>query len=49
MKKSKQKARRKKKLTGRRGKYEPKQVVSGSFLDIMKAAGKNANDKSAKK
>ncbi|MBL7682729.1 MAG: hypothetical protein JNK00_05175 [Flavipsychrobacter sp.] len=32
-----------------RGKYEEKVVVKGSFLDIMQAAAKNANDKSAKK
>jgi hypothetical protein len=29
--------------------YDEKLAVSGSFLDIMKAAGKNAQDKSAPK
>ena len=29
--------------------YKDKLAVNGSFLDIMKAAAKNANDKSARK
>jgi hypothetical protein len=29
--------------------YEEKLAVKGSFLEIMQAAAKNANDKSAKK
>jgi hypothetical protein len=29
--------------------YDPPLSVNGSFLDIMKAAGKDANNKSAKK
>ena len=33
----------------KRGKYDEKLAVNGSFLDIMKAAGKQANKKSAKK
>lgn len=33
----------------KRGKYDEKLAVKGSFLDIMKAAAKNANDKSAPK
>lgn len=32
-----------------RGQYEEKLAVNGGFLDIMKAAGKQANTKSAKK
>ena len=32
-----------------RGKYDEKLAVNGTFLDIMKAAAKNANDKSVKK
>lgn len=32
-----------------RGKYEEKLAIVGSFIDIMKAAGKQANTKSAKK
>lgn len=32
-----------------RGKYEEKLVVKGSFLDIIQASVKNANDKAAKK
>lgn len=32
-----------------RGKYDEKMAVSGSFLDVVKAAAKNANSKSAKK
>jgi hypothetical protein len=30
-------------------KYDEKLSVSGSFLDVMKAAGKDANTKSAQK
>ena len=30
-------------------KYSEKLVVNGSFLDVVKAAAKNANDKSVKK
>ena len=30
-------------------KYDDKLAVSGSFLDVMKAAAKNANDKNVKK
>ena len=30
-----------------RGKYDEKLAVNGGFLDIMKAAGKDANTKSA--
>jgi hypothetical protein len=30
-------------------KYDEKLAVKGSFLDIMKAAGKDANSKSVKK
>lgn len=33
----------------KRGKYDEKLAVKGTFLDIMKAAAKNANDKSAPK
>lgn len=33
----------------KRGNYDEKLAVKGSFLDIMKAAAKNANDKSAPK
>lgn len=32
-----------------RGKYEEKLVVKGSFLDIIQASVKNANDKTAVK
>ena len=32
-----------------RGKYEEKLVVKGSFLDIIQASVKNANDKTAEK
>ena len=32
-----------------RGSYEKKLAVKGSFLDIMKAAAKDANNKSAAK
>jgi hypothetical protein len=32
-----------------RGKYEEKLVVKGSFLDIIQASVKSANDKTAKK
>lgn len=32
----------------KRGQYEEKLAVNGGFLDIMKAAGKHANIKSAK-
>ena len=32
-----------------RGKYEEKLVVKGSFLDIIQASVKNANDKTEKK
>ena len=32
-----------------RGKYDEKLAVNGGFLDIMKAAGKDANTKSGKK
>ncbi|MBL4586211.1 MAG: hypothetical protein JKX84_04015 [Flavobacteriales bacterium] len=40
-----------KKPTGnkKRGKYDEKLAVNGGFLDIMKAAAKNANDKSEEK
>ncbi len=34
--------------TNRAKKYDEKMAVSGSFLDVMNAAAKNANDKSAK-
>ncbi len=33
----------------KRGKYDEKLTVKGSFLDIMKAAVKDADNKSAKK
>lgn len=33
----------------KRGSYDEKLAVNGSFLDIMKAAAKNANEKSIKK
>lgn len=33
----------------KRGKYDEKLAVKGTFLDIMKAAAKNANDNSAPK
>ena len=33
----------------KRGKYDDKIAVKGSFLDIMQASMKNANDKSAPK
>jgi len=33
----------------RANKYDEKLEVSGSFLDVMKAAAKNANNKSGKK
>ncbi|HEY5368793.1 MAG TPA: hypothetical protein VIJ75_07360 [Hanamia sp.] len=33
----------------RSDKYNEKLAVTGSFLDVMKAAAKNANNKSAKK
>lgn len=33
----------------KRGKYDEKLAVKGTFLEIMKAAAKNANDKSAPK
>ncbi|HXS37027.1 MAG TPA: hypothetical protein VN721_10020 [Flavipsychrobacter sp.] len=37
-----------KKNTGKkRGKYDEKLAVKGTFLEIMQAATKNANDKSA--
>jgi len=32
-----------------RGKYEEKLVVKGSFLDIIQASVKNANEKAAEK
>lgn len=32
-----------------RGKYEEKLVVKGSFLDIIQASVKNANDKTTEK
>jgi len=32
-----------------RGKYEEKLVVKGSFIDIIQASVKNANDKTAEK
>jgi len=39
----------KKSKTKRPKEYNDKLAVNGSFLDIMHAAAKNANDKSAKK
>ncbi len=33
----------------KRGKYDEKIAVKGTFLELMQAAGKNANDKSKKK
>lgn len=40
----------KKKGTKKRAdKYDEKLAVTGSFIDVMKAAAKNANDKSIKK
>ena len=36
-----------KKKPAKRGDYEPKVIVKGSFLDIMQAASKDANSKSA--
>lgn len=39
----------KKKDSKKRGKYADKVAVKGTFLDIMKAAAKNANDNSAPK
>lgn len=43
------KASKKKAEVKKRGAYEEPLKVNGSFLDIMKAAVKNANDNSAKK
>ncbi len=37
---------KKKAAPGRPKQYEDKLAVNGSFLDIMKVAGKNANEKS---
>jgi hypothetical protein len=39
----------KKKKPAPRGKYDDKLGVSGSFLDVMKAAGKHANNHSEPK
>lgn len=39
-----------KKITAaKRAKYEPKQAVKGSFMDIINASVKDASKKSAKK
>lgn len=39
----------KKNIKKPRGKYEEKLVVKGSFLDIIQASVKNANDKTTEK
>lgn len=43
------KAKKKKAAKKERGNYDEKLSVSGSFFDIMKAAGKHANKKSEPK
>lgn len=43
------KDKKKKAVKKERGNYDEKLAVSGSFLDVMKAAGKHANTKSAPK
>jgi hypothetical protein len=43
------KAAKKKPEKKRAEKYDEKLAVKGSFLEIMQAAAKNANDNSAKK
>jgi hypothetical protein len=43
------KSKSKKKTTKRASNYDEKLTVNGSFLDIVKAAGKDANNKSTKK
>jgi hypothetical protein len=39
----------KKSKKSRANKYDEKLAVTGSFLDVVKAAAKNANKKSSKK
>ncbi len=46
---SKEKDDKKKEERGERGSYDEKLQVKGSFLDIMKAAVKDADNKSAEK